>query len=361
MNILIDIGHPAHVHYFRNLYQELQGRHNITVTCKSIPIVLQLLNAYGIPYTVLGDKGSSLAVKAIRQLKFTRQIIKLINEKKIDLAMGLSFSVVQAAKLSNAESLLFDDDDQALQPITARFITPYADNVISPDVLAFEGLNNAIYYPGFQELAYLHPKYFSPNPAVLAKYGLSALDKYFILRFSALKAHHDVMNTGLSKSQKKALIALLSLYGKVFITMEDELDPEFAKYQIPIAPEEMHDFLSFSQMLVCDGQTMCTEAAMLGVPSFRCNSFAGRVSVLEEEEKKYGLTFAFLPRQFDWMLYRIAETLTIPKLKEEWKRRRDILLKDKINVTAFWVWFLNEYPCSVAEVKKPGFNYDRFR
>ncbi|HQH49988.1 MAG TPA: DUF354 domain-containing protein [Candidatus Cloacimonadota bacterium] len=361
MNILIDIGHPAHVHNFRNLYHELSGRHQITVTCKSVPIITNLLEAHSIPYLELGAKGSSLADKVLRQVAFTRQISKIIKDRKIDLAMGLSFSVVYASKITKADSLLFDDDDQAPQPLTARFASPYADLILSPDVLKYENLKNAIYYPGYHELAYLHPKRFKPDQTILSKYGLTERDKYFILRFSALKAHHDVGAVGFSLEQKQALIGLLSSYGKVFITMEAQLDKQFEQYRMPIEPQDMHSFLHYSQMLVCDGQTMCTEAAMLGVPSFRCNSFAGRVSVLEEEEKKYGLTYAFLPRNFDWMLHRIKELLMVENIKGVWGEKRKLLLHDKIDVTEFWAWFLDNYPESKKIMRDGAFDFNRFK
>ena len=43
-------------------------------------------------------------------------------------------------------------------------------------------------------------------------------------------------------------------------------------------------------MFIGDSQTMTSEAAVLGVPSLRCNSFAGRISYINEQEFKYGLT-----------------------------------------------------------------------
>ncbi|MDY0151903.1 MAG: hypothetical protein RBS43_06475, partial [Candidatus Cloacimonas sp.] len=60
MNILIDIGHPAHVHYFRNLYFILVVKHQVIVTCKSVPIVTNLLDHYQIPFLILGDKGINM-------------------------------------------------------------------------------------------------------------------------------------------------------------------------------------------------------------------------------------------------------------------------------------------------------------
>ncbi|MBK7488915.1 MAG: hypothetical protein IPI74_03700 [Bacteroidales bacterium] len=55
---------------------------------------------------------------------------------------------------------------------------------------------------------------------------------------------------------------------------------------------------------------MTSEAAVLGVPAIRCNTFAGRISYLEEEEKVYGLTYAFHPMEFDRMMAKIKELLS---------------------------------------------------
>ena len=41
-----------------------------------------------------------------------------------------------------------------------------------------------------------------------------------------------------------------------------------------------------------------------------------------------------------------------PNLKEEWKKKREKLLKDKIDVTAFMVWFIKNYPESFKGMKK---------
>ncbi|MDP3115415.1 MAG: DUF354 domain-containing protein [Candidatus Cloacimonadaceae bacterium] len=361
MNILIDVGHPAHVHNFRNLYHDLIKRHEIVVTCKSVPIIIKLLKTYNIPYIDLGEKGSHIADKFIRQIGFNRKIRAIIHERNIDVAMGLSFSIIYATKLTKATSLLFDDDDQEPQPLTAKFASPFADFILSPDVLSYEKLKNALYYPGYHEIAYLHPRVYKPNSDLLSKYGIRENEKYFVLRFSAFKAHHDIHASGMSVAQKHTLVNMLSEYGRVFITMESEIQAEFEQYRMPIEPHEMHDFLHYSQLLVCDGQTMCTEAAMLGVPSFRCNSFVGRVAVLEEEEKKYGLTYAFLPRQFDWMLYKIEELIKTANYKETWQLKRQRLLENKIDVTAFWAWIIDNYPDSLEEIKKPNFDFGRFK
>ncbi|MDY0151561.1 MAG: DUF354 domain-containing protein, partial [Candidatus Cloacimonas sp.] len=327
---------------------------------KSVPIVTNLLDHYQIPFLILGDKGINMFDKLKKQLVLTAKMRTLLIENNIDLAIGVSALIVHSAKFTKTRAILFDDDDQIVQPFTARFVTPFADTILSPDALQFEKLNRAIYYPSYHELAYLHPNRFIPDPQILAKYGLNQEDKYYILRFNAFKAHHDIKEGGMSLNQKRTLVQLLSRHGKVFITTEATLDAEFEQYKLPIAPHEMHDFLYYSQMLVSDSQTMSSEAAVLGVPAFRCNSFAGRLSVLEEEEKLYGLTYAYLPRQFDWMLSSIKELLLVSNLKEIWQEKRRVLISNKIDVTAFWAWFIENYPRSVKLSAIPGFNFSTF-
>ena len=360
MNILVNIAHPAHFHNIKNLYYRLRDNHNLTVVCQSIPIVRNLLNTYLIPYIEIGEKGKNIREKIIKQFSFNRKVKNIIKEREIDIAIGSSLSVF-ALRGTKTKSILLDEDDQAVQPFTAKFVSPYVDHILSPDALSYENLKNAIYYPGNHELAYLHPNNFTPDPSILTKYGLDEENKYFILRFNAFKAHHDIHEYGLSKEQKHILIDTLSKYGKVFITTETELEPEFAEFRMPIAPDEIHTFLYYAQMLISDSQTMTIEAAVLGVPSFRCNTFANRLAVLEELELKYGLTFGYHPSHFDWMLYRIKEFLELSNLKEEWQKKRERILQDKIDVTEFLVWFVENYPESVKEVKAKDFDFGRFK
>lgn len=361
MNILIDIGHPAHVHYYRNLAQIMADSHNIIITTKDIGVARKLLEHYGLKHIVIGEKGHGIIAKATKQIDFTSKLIRIIKENKIDLAIGVSITITHAAKFCGIPSIYFDDDDLKASPLTAISGTPFASTILSPYALMYEKTKNAIYYPGLHELAYLHPKRFTPNIDVPKKYGLTENDDYFILRFNAFNAHHDIKEGGMSMEQKRELVRLLSSKGKVFITTEADIYPEFEQYKLPIPPHEIHDFLYFAKMFISDSQTMTSEAAVLGVPSFRCNSFAGRLSVIEEEEKKYGLTFGFLPRQFDWMLARIKSMLDEPNLKQTWAERRDRMIGDKIDVTAFWVWFIENYPKSVDDLKQRRVGWEQFK
>jgi predicted glycosyltransferase len=111
-------------------------------------------------------------------------------------------------------------------------------------------------------------------------------------------------------------------------------------------------------MLIGDSQTMTSEAAVLGTPAVRCNTFVRRISYLEEEEFKYNLTYGFLPSDSEAMFQKLQELLSMPDLKQEWKRRRAIMLADKIDVTAFFVWFIENYPASAKTMREnPDYQY----
>ena len=57
------------------------------------------------------------------------------------------------------------------------------------------------------------------------------------MRFVALKGHHDVGQQGLSLEQKCRLLELLKPYGRVIVTSERALEPEFEPYRLPVPPE----------------------------------------------------------------------------------------------------------------------------
>jgi predicted glycosyltransferase len=360
MNVLIDINHPAQVHYFRNLYFALLPQHKVYISSKDIPIIARLLSAFDIPFISYGKKSSSLLGRATSQVKYDLECLRMLNQLDIDIALGSSVSNVHAALLTKAISIATTDSDLSVLPFSAKFVYPFADYLMTPDALAFQKHPKQICYPGYQELAYLHPNRFTPDSSVLADCGLSEGDVFFILRFTAFKAHHDVGMYGLSKSQKWELVKLLEPYGKVMITSEVN-DPDFKQYAVPISPEKMHSLLYYASMLVCDSQTMTTEAAILGTPAFRCNTFAGKLTVIEEVEKLYDLAYSYHPRNFNWMLKKIRCLLENGDYKSEWAEKRAIMLRDKIDVTAYWAWLINNAPKALKDTKNGKVDFDQFR
>ena len=91
------------------------------------------------------------------------------------------------------KSIHFSDDDEDQVPLISKFSYPFSDLIIAPDSLTFNKFHNkTLTYAGTHELAYLHPNKFKPNIKIINRIGLEEGDPYFVLRFVALKGHHDI-------------------------------------------------------------------------------------------------------------------------------------------------------------------------
>lgn len=347
MNILIDISHPAHVHLFRNAIRLFkQHGHQVIVTVKDIAIVKRLLEMEKIEYAVIGgSKCDSLVGKAFMQIKYDLLLWKVAKENRIDIGIGSSVTIAHVSKFCKMKSVFLDDDDDNVEPMIVKYVHPYCNITLSPiALLGNRQTKRNLFYQGSHELAYLHPNRFVPDPSILETIGLHAGEPYFVMRFNAFKAHHDGNVHGLSLEQKLELIKLLEPHGKVLITTERNIEPELASYQMTIPPDKIHHLLYYATLFVGDSQTMTSEAAILGTPAFRCNTLVGQLSVIEELEHRYQLAYGFKPEQFSKMTETIGQLLAMPNLKDIWQTRRANFLSDKIDVTAFLVWFIEHYP-----------------
>ena len=109
----------------------------------------------------------------------------------------------------------------------------------------------------------------------------------------------------------------------------------------------MHDALAFATLFVGEGATMASECACLGTPAIYVNSLTA--GTLEEQER-YRLLFGF--RKSEGVIEKAIELLNTPNLKQEFQQRRQKMLSDKIDVTAFMVWFVENYPESAKIMKE---------
>ncbi len=343
MNILVDIGHPGHVHLLRHTAERLADNgHKVFYSVRDIPVAIRLMEQYGMtPYLNLGEKKDSLWGKAQTVLHQDIELLKFVRHNNIDIGLSSGIVLSHVAQLTGLKSLVFDDDDDAAEPLVVKYGHPLSNVVFTPECIQRK-TKQAVYYAGTHELAYLHPNRFSPDPSVLQHAGLTDAERLFIMRFVALKGHHDVGERGLSLEQKKTLVELLEQHGRVIITSERAIELEFEKYRLPVPPWEIHSLMAYSSMFVGDSQTMTSEAAVLGIPSLKCNTFAGRLSVPNMLENKYGLCYAYSPEHFDDMLAHIEKILAQnpDETKGEWQAKRQRMLDDMTDPTEFFVNYI---------------------
>ena len=73
---------------------------------------------------------------------------------------------------------------------------PFATRVITPECYRTDIGEKQIRYAGYQELAYLHPDRFQPDPGVLDELGFTSNEPYFVVRLVSWKASHDIGQRG---------------------------------------------------------------------------------------------------------------------------------------------------------------------
>ena len=128
-----------------------------------------------------------------------------------------------------------------------------------------------------------------------------------------------------------------------------------------IAFTALHHALAFAHMYIGDSQTMAAEAAVLGTPSIRFNDFVGKIGYLEELERRYELTFGFRTSEREPFLGKVEELVKSPGLKSEWGKRREKMLSEKIDVSRFFLWMIENYPESVRIVRNDADFQFRFQ
>jgi len=362
MNILVFLGHPAHYHLFKNIIKKLESRnHNVIILIKSKEVLEDLCKLSKLPYHNILPKirGNTLLSMAISILKKDYLIYQFIKNKKIDLLIGSEASLSHVGFLRGIPSFEMAEDDAKAIKLFAFISYPFFKNIISPGICnAWLWERKKIGYEGYHELAYLSPKFFKPDFSKISK---QMKKPFFILRFSKFVAYHDQGVSGINEELACEIINILKSSGNIYITSEKPLNPKLEIYRININPLDIHHALYHADMFIGDSQTMTIEAAILGTPALRYNNLVGNLSVLEELDHKYSLTYGFKTNESDKLLNKIRELVALKEKKKIWDLRRQKMLRDKIDLVDFVVWFVENYPESVKIMKENPDYQERFR
>ena len=267
MRILIEITHPAHVHFFRNAIIEFEKRgHEVAVTAREKDITIQLLENYEISFTTLSKIGRSkfslageLIARDVRLLNFCRKF-------KPDILTGISgVFAAHVGFLLRKPVVVWDDTEIAT--LAHKITHPFVAAIYSPDSFYKSFGKKHHLYPGLHELAYLHPKRFTADAEIVRSLGIDPEEKYCIIRMVSWQAHHDVGQHGFARDQKLEFIEEIAKHAKPYITSESPLPEELESYRLNIPVHKIHHVMAFASLCVGEGATMASESAVLGVGS----------------------------------------------------------------------------------------------
>jgi predicted glycosyltransferase len=355
MRFLIDIGHPAHVHLFKHFAWEMQKKgHKVFFTCRDKEFEIVLLKHYGFQFKSFGKKYNSKIGKILGLAEFDlKEFMTGLRFKPDILLSHGSMYAAHAAFLLGKPHISLEDTGNREQ---VRLYLPFTACVLTSNIFKIDYGKKQIRFNGHHELSYLHPKHFQPGNDFKEKLNLKPGEKYAILRFVAWKATHDKGQKGLSMNSKLRIIDELEKQYKVFISSEAPLPQEFEKYRTSFLPHEIHDALFHADLFIGEGTTMAMEAAILGTPSIYINSL--QYSNVEDMAK-YGLLFNF--KNDDLVLEKIKEITSNKEFRKELQTHRQQMLSEKIDVTAFLVWFVENYPESAVIMREDPEYQLRFR
>mgnify|MGYP002624041275 CR=1 FL=1 len=357
MRIGIFLGHPAHYHLFKYTIENLRNKgHSIDILVKRKDILESLVQEAGLDYIVVREheRLSSSKINIIWEtVKMDLKVCKYLIRKRPSLMIG-TYAPLFSGYLG-IPIIVCNEDDADAVPRFAKVGYPRADAILTPSFCNCGKWEfKAIKYKGYQKLAYLHPNEFTPNLDTAQKYLRNKNKPYVLMRFSRFNAHHDDGAHGMSNQLAQRIISLLSDEYDVYITSERTLDASLEKYCLHINQLDIHHLMAFASLYVGDSQSMSVEAAMLGVPCIRFNSFVGKlkVGVLEELEGKYHLIKSIHSSKPEELIETIHRILNSPSEKEMHLKRKNRMLTEKIDVTAFFTWLIDNYPDSLRQMRK---------
>jgi len=331
VKILIDVLHPAHVHFFRNFHEEMTRRgHRIQVTARAKECSTELLERFGLPHTVISRQRTGLGL-AGELMQRTYRLAGIARRFRPDVMTGIMGpSIALAGAMLRLPAVVFYDTEFATQ--TNWFTYPLAHSVCTPDCYQGSVRGTHVTYAGYHELAYLHPRRFTPDPQRLDAFGLDPEHPFSIVRFVSWGAVHDRTERGLTVGEKRRLVHGLARHGRVLISAEGPLPADLEPFQLSGPVESIHHVLAHAQMVVGESATMASEAAVLGVPAvFIATTGRGYTS----DQERYGLVRYFPESRFEEALEAIATMFDSGSPRARGALARRQLLADKIDVTGW--------------------------
>ena len=336
MRIIFDIGHPAHVHLFKHLANLLmKDGAEVLFTARDKEFELDLLKAEGFNYKNFGKHYRSFLGKIWGLLRYDLKMIRTGLRFKPDLLISHgSFYAAHAAPFLGIRHLSLEDTGNMEQVMLYR---PFSDVILTPSILRKNLGPKQVNYNGYHELAYLHPEFFTPDPGIYDWLNLEPGEPFAILRFVSWNATHDVGHKGMTAEDKISLVRKLSKTMKVFITSERSPVEELQPYCMRIPPDKFHHALHYASIVISEGTTTATEAAILGTPCVFVSTFEDPMC---RELEQYGLVFntsdsAEVDRLVDKVLAEPRET---------YRNRSQVFVNSKENVSRFYYDFImNRY------------------
>ncbi len=328
MRLLFDVLHPAHVHFFRPLAEQVRARGGeVLFAARRKEVTVDLLAAFDLPHRELSGIGGGPLGLARELGERTVRLTSLCREFEPDALLGIMGPcIAPVGRLLGIPTLVCYDTETATA--TNRWVFPLATAVLTPRSWRGRPRRNQRLYDGTQELAYLHPERFTPEPGRLEPLGLGGDEPFALVRFVSWEASHDLGDRGFG--DREGFVRALADQVRVVISSERGIPEGLRRWSLDLPPEDLHQVLAGAALVVGEGATTAAEAAVLGTPAVFVHS--ARLGYMDELEQRFGLLYR-RTRQAE-ALRLCLDLLGDPaQTAAAWARRRARMLDASVDVT----------------------------
>jgi len=358
MKFLFYLVHPAKFQFHKEQIKALRYKgHSVDIIINSKDVLEDLLIEENWEFTNLFPEGRKIKgvhvyiAALISIFKTIFRLCKYTKGKKYDLFVGDLLTIL--GRMKRVPSLYPTDDVIRQVPEQSIFLFT-CNHIIAPSITELGYFNKKkINYDGYKALSYLHPNVFTPSIELIDKKYWNK--RMFIIRCTGFKATHDIGRNGIDNIVLQKIVDLLKDRGEIIISSERVLPDHLKQYQFQGRKNDIFHYMAFTDIFIGDSVSMSTEAALLGTPVVEYDDYWFEMEQLLELQYKYQLVNLFQPPNISPMLGKINEIINSPNYKETIKKRRDALIEEKIDVSCFLTWLMENYPNSYKEYKKLPF------
>lgn len=357
LSVLFFLIHPAKFHQCRITINYLIAKgHKVEIIILGRDILEELVINEGWEYKLIfpnGRKFKGVHTYISSALLFFPTIFKLFwltLSKKYDLFINddlLSY----VGFIRRIPSIFLIDDDLSAVPQAHLYLIS-VKHIFAPDVCYLGRYKKrAIGYYGYKSLAHLHPNSFKPDRTKIEK-RLRTKKPFFFIRTVMANSKHDSGKSSISDIFLRKLVNRLKKEGNIVLNSERELPEDLKKYQLNHNKNDVAHYLYYAKIVIGDSTTMAVEAAVLGTPSIEIDDWYSDFQQYKELNGKYRLMQGFDLDDEEGVINLLDEYLAMEDLDTEFQKRRQIMLADKIDVSAFLIWIIENYPVSINEYRK---------
>jgi predicted glycosyltransferase len=254
---------------YKNVFKKLRNIFEFDFILHSRgPLLKIFMKEYGkyitSNYYIVGKHYNNIFGKIFDIVIRYPQLLKLTRSLKAGIITASGDFVIASMKYINTPTVLFLDDYEYKLAFELEKMT--ASCIVVPICIPIKG-KKILKYSGFNQLAYLHPNYFTPVKSVLREYGLTQNNYVFIREVSNTTLNYSGLEEGLLS---EVCPYLKDMGFEIVLSLENkDLKRQFEDYCVilnePVS--DIHSLLHYASLTIASGDSMSRESCLVGTPA----------------------------------------------------------------------------------------------